>query len=241
MILLEVFDSLVDAAAAYYTSFASVGIVIYLIRTRQGYRSLPEAINERYGSMATLAFGLAVLFRLYQEVWSNALVVAGFYGDVVRIASLCWQTACSCCCCDAQVTQSHHGSPLQGICLCSPQAATPTVSSIMPLTPFTSKHAELKTCTSASQQSALAEAHLPVQHTKEWWLGACLSTAIPVIYSFTGGMRASLVTDVAQSVTCVGFLVALIIVLGVNAPASFGSWNPAGMHTEKSEQQSDIV
>lgn len=33
--------------------------------------------------MATLAFGLAVLFRLYQEVWSNALVVAGFYGDEV--------------------------------------------------------------------------------------------------------------------------------------------------------------
>lgn len=72
------------AVAGYYTSFASVGIVIYLIRTRQGYRSLPEAINERYGSMATLAFGLAVLFRLYQEVWSNALVVAGFYGDEVR-------------------------------------------------------------------------------------------------------------------------------------------------------------
>lgn len=33
--------------------------------------------------MATLAFGLAVLFRLYQEVWSNALVVAGFYGAEV--------------------------------------------------------------------------------------------------------------------------------------------------------------
>lgn len=70
-----------------------------------------------------------------------------------------------------------------------------------------------------------------VQHTKEWWLGACLSTLIPVIYSFTGGMRASLVTDVAQSVTCVGFLIGLIIVLGVNAPASFGSWDPTGMLT----------
>lgn len=43
-------------------------------------------------------------------------------------------------------------------------------------------------------------------------------------------MRASLVTDVAQSVTCVGFLIGLVIVLGVNAPASFGSWNPVGMH-----------
>lgn len=43
-------------------------------------------------------------------------------------------------------------------------------------------------------------------------------------------MRASLVTDVAQSVTCIGFLIGLVIVLGVNAPASFGSWNPGGMH-----------
>lgn len=79
----ETDNHLLFAAAAYYTSFASVGILIYLVRTRHGYRSLPEAINERYGSMATLAFGLAVLFRLYQEVWSNALVVAGFYGDEV--------------------------------------------------------------------------------------------------------------------------------------------------------------
>lgn len=70
--------------------------------------------------------------------------------------------------------------------------------------------------------------HVCVQHSKEWWLGACLSTLIPVIYSLTGGMRASLVTDVAQSVTCIGFLLAMLIVLGINAPASFGSWNGAG-------------
>lgn len=71
-------------AAAYYTSFASVAFVVFLMRTRKGYQSLPEAINERYGSLAVLAFGLAVFFRLFQEVWSNALVVAGFYGDPVR-------------------------------------------------------------------------------------------------------------------------------------------------------------
>ena len=106
--LLKFVSPLVAAAAAYYTSFASVGIVIYFIRTRQGYRSLPEAINERYGSTATLAFGLAVLFRLYQEVWSNALVVAGFYGDVVRMHSPI-AIACLCCCYDGQVTQTQIG------------------------------------------------------------------------------------------------------------------------------------
>jgi SSS family solute:Na+ symporter len=70
--------------AGYYTAFASTAVVIYLLRTRKGYRSLPEAINERYGSLATVSFGLAVLFRLFQEVWSNALVVGGFYGLPVR-------------------------------------------------------------------------------------------------------------------------------------------------------------
>ena len=44
-------------AAAYYTSFASVGLVVYFMRTRKGYRSLPEAINSRYGPLATLSFG----------------------------------------------------------------------------------------------------------------------------------------------------------------------------------------
>ena len=37
-----------------------------------------------------------------------------------------------------------------------------------------------------------------VQHSKTWWLGATLSTAIPVIYSFSGGMRASIMTDATQ-------------------------------------------
>ena len=40
----------------------------------------------RYGTLAVISFGLAVAFRLYQEVWSNAIVIAGFFGVEVR----CW-------------------------------------------------------------------------------------------------------------------------------------------------------
>ncbi|CAL8463500.1 g3034 [Coccomyxa elongata] len=134
------------AYAGYYTSFASVGIVIYFLRTRKGYRSLPEAINQRYGPLATLSFGLAVLFRLYQEVWSNAVVVAPWYGPL---------------------------------------------------------------------------------HSKEWWLAATLSTSIPVIYSFSGGMRASIMTDTTQLVICVGFFIALLAVLGSKMPTGW-DWNPSG-------------
>ncbi len=46
------------AYAAWYTSFPTVAIVIYFLRTRRGIRSLPVAINERYGALATLSFGL---------------------------------------------------------------------------------------------------------------------------------------------------------------------------------------
>jgi hypothetical protein len=55
--------SLLLPAAAYYTSFPAVGICIYFLRTRFGYQSLPEAIAQRYGPTATVAFGCAVLYR----------------------------------------------------------------------------------------------------------------------------------------------------------------------------------
>ncbi|KAJ9523670.1 hypothetical protein QJQ45_020099 [Haematococcus lacustris] len=78
------------AYAAYYTAFPAAAICIYLMRTRHGYRSLPQAISERYGPTATLAFGLAVLYRLYQEVWSNSLVVGGFFGPTVGHSPEWW-------------------------------------------------------------------------------------------------------------------------------------------------------
>lgn len=67
-----------------------------------------------------------------------------------------------------------------------------------------------------------------LQHTSGWWLGAIFSTLIPVIYAFTGGMRASIMTDLGQSFICIGFLIGLLIILGVNAPADFGTFNPTG-------------
>ncbi len=56
--------------------------------------------------MATLAFGLAVLFRLYQEVWSNALVVAGFYGAEVCIEIMAHSAHSY----QRDSLRSHHGS-----------------------------------------------------------------------------------------------------------------------------------
>lgn len=67
------------AYASWYTSFLCVAFTVYRIR-KKGYKSLPDAIHQRYGSLACITYCLVVLYRLEQEVWSNALVVAGFYG-----------------------------------------------------------------------------------------------------------------------------------------------------------------
>eukprot|EP00879_Flechtneria_rotunda_P010733 GHRR01011215.1.p1 GENE.GHRR01011215.1~~GHRR01011215.1.p1 ORF type:complete len:596 (+),score=197.04 GHRR01011215.1:814-2601(+) len=130
-----------------FVAFFSVPLVAYFMRTRFGYRSLPQAIYARYGGLAALAFGLAVAYRLEQEVWSNSLVVASFYG--------------------------------------------------------------------------------PVQ-SPAWWAAAVVSTAIPAFYCFTGGMRASLFTDVFQAMVKVVFVVAVVAVVGSQAPTSLNTFNPAG-------------
>jgi len=67
------------AYSAWYSSFTCVSVVIYRLRLK-GYKSLPEAINDKYGPMACISFMLAIVYRLYQEVWSNQIVVASFYG-----------------------------------------------------------------------------------------------------------------------------------------------------------------
>ncbi|KAK3285628.1 hypothetical protein CYMTET_6778 [Cymbomonas tetramitiformis] len=68
------------AYASWYISFASAAMVIYRLR-KKGYSSLPEAIYDKYGMVATLLFACALAYRLYNEIWSNSVVVASFYGD----------------------------------------------------------------------------------------------------------------------------------------------------------------
>ncbi len=70
------------AYAAYYLSFAVAGVVIYLIRTRGGYTSIHEFLNNRFGQSAVWLFSLLVSFRLFNEVWSNTIVIGTYFGDM---------------------------------------------------------------------------------------------------------------------------------------------------------------
>lgn len=68
------------AYAAYWLSIPVAGIVIYRLRTRHGATGLVPFLIQRYGRLAALAFTLAILIRLYNEVWSNTAVVGAYYG-----------------------------------------------------------------------------------------------------------------------------------------------------------------
>ncbi|MFQ5893783.1 MAG: sodium:solute symporter, partial [Nitrospinota bacterium] len=69
------------AYATYYLSFIVAGVIIYRIRTTTGHASLASFLTERFGPGATLAFTLAIVIRLYNEVWSNTAVVASYFGS----------------------------------------------------------------------------------------------------------------------------------------------------------------
>lgn len=68
------------AYAAWYVTIPVVGLVIYKLRRNFDVRSLSEFVTTKYGRLASLGFLVAVLIRLFNEVWSNTAVVAAYFG-----------------------------------------------------------------------------------------------------------------------------------------------------------------
>lgn len=69
------------AYAAYWLSIPVAGLVIYWIRTREHAAGLVPFLVQKHGRLAGLAFSLAILVRLYNEIWSNTAVVGGYFGS----------------------------------------------------------------------------------------------------------------------------------------------------------------
>lgn len=67
--------------AGYYLSFLVGGIVIYKLRTKGGFRSIHDFLRTRYGKGAVQLFSILIVFRLYNEVWSNTMVIGSYFGD----------------------------------------------------------------------------------------------------------------------------------------------------------------
>lgn len=67
------------AYAAYWLSFIVAGVVLYRLRG-SGYRSIHHYLGSRFGAAAVWLFSLILLMRLWNEIWSNTIVMAQFFG-----------------------------------------------------------------------------------------------------------------------------------------------------------------
>ena len=69
------------AYAAYYLSFLVAGIVIYQMRVKGGFESLHHFLQSKFGRNAVIVFSLLIGFRLFNEVWSNTMVIGTYFGE----------------------------------------------------------------------------------------------------------------------------------------------------------------
>lgn len=70
------------AYAGYYLSFAVAGILIFKIRTIGGFKSIHEFLTTKYGKGAMALFSILIAIRLFNEVWSNTMVIGSYFGKM---------------------------------------------------------------------------------------------------------------------------------------------------------------
>lgn len=69
------------AYAGYYLSFLVAGFVLVAMRTRGGYRSIHHFLESKFGRSAVVVFTLLIMIRLYNEIWSNTIVIGSYFGE----------------------------------------------------------------------------------------------------------------------------------------------------------------
>ncbi|AZQ43540.1 sodium:solute symporter family transporter [Nonlabens ponticola] len=70
------------AYAGYYLSFAVAGVIIYQLRTSGGYNSIHHFLTDKFDKQAVALFSILISFRLFNEVWSNTMVIGTYFGDI---------------------------------------------------------------------------------------------------------------------------------------------------------------
>ena len=68
------------AYATYYLSFLTAGIIIYKIRTKGKFESIHHFLKTKFGKSAVILFSILIGFRLFNEVWSNTMVIGFYFG-----------------------------------------------------------------------------------------------------------------------------------------------------------------
>jgi SSS family solute:Na+ symporter len=70
------------AYAGYYLSFAVAGIVIYEMRLHGMYTSIHHFLSSKFGKTAVTVFSTLIAIRLFNEVWSNTMVIGSYFGEI---------------------------------------------------------------------------------------------------------------------------------------------------------------
>jgi len=68
------------AYATYYLSFLVAGIILYRMRVKGSFQSIHDFLSQRFGAPAIIIFSLLIGFRLFNEVWSNTMVIGSYFG-----------------------------------------------------------------------------------------------------------------------------------------------------------------
>lgn len=70
------------AYAGYYLSFAIAGILIYKMRVKGGFESIHHFLTTKFGKGAMALFSVLIAIRLFNEVWSNTMVIGSYFGEM---------------------------------------------------------------------------------------------------------------------------------------------------------------
>lgn len=70
------------AYATYYLSFAVAGVIIYQMRVHGNYKSIHHFLSSKFGRTAVSVFSILIAIRLFNEVWSNTMVIGSYFGDM---------------------------------------------------------------------------------------------------------------------------------------------------------------
>lgn len=70
------------AYAGYYLSFAVAGLLIYKMRTIGGFESIHQFLTTKFGKGAMALFSVLIAIRLFNEVWSNTIVIGSYFGEI---------------------------------------------------------------------------------------------------------------------------------------------------------------
>lgn len=69
------------AYGTYYFSFLVAGVLIFRLRTKGGFKSIHHFLQNRFGKGVVGFFSLLICIRLFNEVWSNSMVIGSYFGE----------------------------------------------------------------------------------------------------------------------------------------------------------------